>query len=70
MWQIVICVVRPKNAYFSSEFEFSGRGAAEALKEARTKGSFWQRFTLNFLGDRRDYKAKDIIAKITNLFCI
>jgi hypothetical protein len=26
--------------------------------------------TLNFLGDRRNYKAKDIIGKITNLFCI
>jgi hypothetical protein len=25
---------------------------------------------LNFLGDRTNYKAKDIIGKITNLFCI
>jgi hypothetical protein len=27
---IVICVSRPKSASFSSEAEFSGRGAAEA----------------------------------------
>jgi hypothetical protein len=30
---------------------------------------FWQRCTLNFL-DRMNFKAKDIIGKITNLFCI
>jgi hypothetical protein len=28
--KIVICVLRPKTAPFSSESEFSGRGAAEA----------------------------------------
>jgi hypothetical protein len=27
---VVICVSRPKSASFSSEFGFSGRGAAEA----------------------------------------
>jgi hypothetical protein len=26
--------------------------------------------TKNFLGDRTNYKAKDIMGKITNLFCI
>jgi hypothetical protein len=30
-----------------------------------TKGTFWQTFTLDFLGDRTN-----IIGKITNLFCI
>jgi hypothetical protein len=29
----------------------------------------WSRCTLNFLDDRTNYKAKDIIEKITNLFC-
>jgi hypothetical protein len=67
---IVICVSRPKCVYFSSESEFSGRGAAEARKQARIKSTFWQRCTLNFLGNRTNYKAKDIIGKITNLFCI
>jgi hypothetical protein len=46
------------------EAEIFGRGAAEA------KGAFWQRCALNFLGDRMNYEAKDIIGKITNLFCI
>jgi hypothetical protein len=36
----------------------------------RTKGTFWQRCTLNFLGDRTNYKTKDIIGKLTNLICI
>jgi hypothetical protein len=54
---IVIC------ASFSSE-------AQPRLEQARTKGTFWQRCTSNFLGDRTNYKAKDIIGKITNLFCI
>jgi hypothetical protein len=39
------------------------RGAAEASNQARTKGTFWQRCTLNFLGDRTNYKAKDITRK-------
>jgi hypothetical protein len=34
--------IRPKRASFLSEFEFSGRGATEASKQARTNGSFWQ----------------------------
>jgi hypothetical protein len=50
--------------------EFSDRGAAEARTQTRTKVTFWQRRTLNFLGDRTNYKAKGIIEKITNLFCI
>jgi hypothetical protein len=37
---IVVCVSRPKSASFSSESEFSGRGAAEARQQARTKGIF------------------------------
>jgi hypothetical protein len=45
-----------------SKFEFSGRGAAEASKPTRKKGTF--------LSDLTNYKAKDIIGKITNLFCI
>jgi hypothetical protein len=27
-------------------------------------------WTLQFLGDRTNYKAKEIVGKITNLFCI
>jgi hypothetical protein len=52
-------VSRPKTAPFSSEFEFAGRGAAEACKQTRAKG------TLHFLGDRTNHKARDIIEKIT-----
>jgi hypothetical protein len=66
----VICVSRPKSASFSPLSDFSRRGAAEASKQARTNGIFWQRRTLNFLGDRTNYKAKDIIGKTINLFCI
>jgi hypothetical protein len=29
-FKLVICVPKPKSAYFLSESEFSGRGAAEA----------------------------------------
>jgi hypothetical protein len=64
---IVICVSRPQSASFSSESEFSSRGAAEARKQSRAKDTFWDRFTLNFLGDRTNYKAKDIIGKISCL---
>jgi hypothetical protein len=56
---IVICVSRQKSVSFSSESGFCSRGPTEALKQARTKGTFWQRCTLNFLGDRTNYKAKD-----------
>jgi hypothetical protein len=35
--KIVICVSRPKSASFSSEWEFSGRGAAEAPNRRRQK---------------------------------
>jgi hypothetical protein len=34
------------------------------------KRHFWQRSTLNFLAGRTNYKAKEIMGKITNLFCI
>jgi hypothetical protein len=34
--QTVTCVSRPKSTSFSSEFGFSGRGAAEASKQAKT----------------------------------
>jgi hypothetical protein len=57
-----------KSACFSFESEFSGRGAAEALKQARTKGIFWQRCTLNFLGDRTNYKAKKKLEKLQIYF--
>jgi hypothetical protein len=67
---IVICVSRPKSASFSSDSGFSRRGAAETWKRGRTKGTFGPTCTLNILGDRTNYKAKDIIEKITNLFCI
>jgi hypothetical protein len=40
------------------------------LQQATAKGTFWQRCTLNFLDNRMNYKAKDIIGKITNLVCI
>jgi hypothetical protein len=63
--KIVICVSRPKSVSFSS-LSF----LAEAWKQAKTKGTFWPRCTLHFLDDRTNYKAKDIIGKITNLFCI
>jgi hypothetical protein len=67
---IVICVSRLKSASFSSDSGFSRRGAAETWKQGRTKGTFGPTCTLNILGDRTNYKAKDIIEKITNLFCI
>jgi hypothetical protein len=35
-----------------------------------TKDTFWQRCTLHFLGDRMNDKAKDIIGKFKNIFCI
>jgi hypothetical protein len=38
------------------------------MKTAEDEGTFWH--TLNFLGDRTNDKTKDIIGKITNLFCI
>jgi hypothetical protein len=50
---IIICVERPNSASFSSESQFSGRGAAEADRREQ-KALFG--------------KAKDIIEKITNLF--
>jgi hypothetical protein len=59
--------IKTKKCIFSPETKSSGRGAAEACQQARTKGTFWQR-CINFLGDRTNYKAKDIIGKITNLF--
>jgi hypothetical protein len=65
MYKIIICVSRPKSAYFSSESGFSGRGAAEA-EQGKTKGTFWQRRILHFLSDCTNYKAKDIICKICN----
>jgi Na+/melibiose symporter-like transporter len=53
----VIWVSRPKSPSFSSESEFSGEAQPrETGEEKRHKGT--------------NYKAKDIIGKITNLFCI
>jgi hypothetical protein len=68
--KIVICGSGPQSASFSPESQFSGRGAAEVSKQARTIGTFWQRCTLHFLSDRTNYKAKDIIGKIRNVFCM
>jgi hypothetical protein len=59
-WNSCLCI-KAKSASFPSESEFSG------LKTDEDKGSFCR---LNFLGDRTNYKAKGIIGKITNLFCI
>jgi hypothetical protein len=60
--KLVICVSRPKSVRVCV---FWPRRSQE------NKGTFWQRCTLNFLEDRTNYKAKDIIGKITNnLFCI
>jgi hypothetical protein len=62
-----ICVLRPKSASFFARVEVSGRGAAEAWKQA-TKGTLWQRCTLNFLGDRTNHKAKDgYVGFVSNL---
>jgi hypothetical protein len=61
MYKIIICVSRPKSAYFSSESGFSGRGAAEA-EQGKTKGTFWQRRILHFLATH-DYKRKTSFAK-------
>jgi hypothetical protein len=33
-----------------------------------TDSTFWRRCTLNFLGDRTNYKAKDIIEKLQIYF--
>jgi hypothetical protein len=65
---IVICISRAKSASFRFESEFSGRGAAEASKQARTKGTFWQRCTLHFIGNPTNYKSKDIIGNISIFF--
>jgi hypothetical protein len=47
------------------------RPSLSFLAEAQPRtGTFWQRCTINFLGDCMNYKAKDIVGKITNLFCI
>jgi hypothetical protein len=59
--------IRPKNASFSSEFEFCGRGATEASKQARTNGSFWQ--SCKYFR-RPHYKAKNIIGKNTYKFVL
>jgi hypothetical protein len=65
-----LCIkAQGKSASFSSEYEFSGRGAAEA-EQAMTKGTFWQRSTLNFLERLHELQPKDTIGEITNLFCI
>jgi hypothetical protein len=53
-----------KSASFSAEAQFSGRGAAEARHQTRPKDA------LNFLCNYSNYKAKDIIGKITNLFLL
>jgi hypothetical protein len=55
---------------FRPSLSFLAEAQPRLEKQARTKGTFWQRCTLNFLGDHMNYKAKDIIGKITNLFCI
>jgi hypothetical protein len=60
--------IRPKNASFSSEFEFCGRGATEASKQAKTNGVFGR--AANILGDRTNYKAKNIIGKNTYKFVL
>jgi hypothetical protein len=44
--------------------------AQPRLENKRGQKALFGRGTLNFLGDRTNYKAKDIIGKITNLFCI
>jgi hypothetical protein len=46
--------------------------AQPRLKNRRGQNALFGRgvSTLHFLGDRTNYKAKDIIGKITNLFCI
>jgi hypothetical protein len=62
--------IKAKSAFFRVSPEFAGRGAAEVWQQARIKGTVWQRCILNFLNYRTNYKAKDIIGKITNLFCI
>jgi hypothetical protein len=62
---VVICVSRPKSECASFLAEAQPR-----LETGEDKRHFWQRCTLNFLGDRTNYKAKDITEKITNLFCI
>jgi hypothetical protein len=44
--------------------------ALPRLETSQSKGTFWKRCTLNFLGDHTNYKAKDVIGEVTNLFCI
>jgi hypothetical protein len=59
---IIICVSRLKRASFSSDSEFSGRGAAEAFENGRGEKALF--------GGRMNYEAKNILGKIINLFCI
>jgi hypothetical protein len=43
---------------------------AQPRKTGEDKRHFLAEVHIKFLGDRTNHKAKDIIGKITNLFCI
>jgi hypothetical protein len=49
---------------FRPSLSFLAEAQPRLEKQARTKGTFWQSCTLNFLGDHMNYKAKDIIGNI------
>jgi hypothetical protein len=55
---------------FRPSVSFLAEAQPRLKNRRRQKAFFWQKCTLNFLGDCTNYKAKDIIAEITNLFCI
>jgi hypothetical protein len=60
-----LCINAKKCIFFVRVWVFSSRRSRDLI-QARTKGTFWPRCT--FLGDRTNYKAKDIIGNNTNSF--
>jgi hypothetical protein len=64
-----LCIKARKCIFFVRVWIFWPRRSRGLKTGEETKGTVWQKCPLNFLGDRTNYKAKDI-GKITNLFCI
>jgi hypothetical protein len=67
--KIVICVSKPKSAFFSSSLSFLAE-AQPRLKTGEDTRHFLAEVHINFFMRCTNYKAKDVIGKITNLFCI
>jgi hypothetical protein len=62
-------VRRPKSASISFESQFSGRGATEA-QNRRGQRHFLAEVHIKVFRRPHELQNKDIIGKITNLFCI